>query len=380
LSPLQFLPEVRSSPRPPRKRRGRFVMLLVLLAAAGGAVYMLVLRESDPATDDAATDLSTATRGEVVDEGAALPDLTFDRPQLTSATWTETMTDLVLDDAGAAQIASTEINVSMDYSLSMMRMDLAGSGPGNERNATVVITPEHSYSPGDAFGAPWTRSPRTSQPSATSMDSPDYLDVYQDRVTETMRANATNVTTTTSVVGGVSMTAFTFDIDLADLPGMDTIDVPSIVNPDLFKGHMEITIDDTGLVRHWHFALDEALMREALAAGSESTPLTFGGDVTSVNQPVDIQLPTDFIDEPASSEPIVDVPKAAPAPNDACLADQRTLEVATQAWYMDHGSSIAPTETQLVTDGFLRAEFTTYDLVDGTIIAVAGGPCVELDN
>lgn len=336
---------------------------------------MLVLRESDPATD-ASPDPSAATRGSVVDGGGALPDLVFDRPQLTSAVWTETMSDLVLDDAGMVQVEATEINVSMDYSQSIMRMDLAGSGPGNERNATVVITPEHSYSPGDAFGAPWTRRPRSSQPSESSMDNPDYLDLYQDKVTEAMRTNATNVTTTTSVVDGVSMTAFTFDVDLVDLPGMEQIEVPTLVNADLFVGHMEITIDDTGLVRHWHFALDEALMREAVAAGAPTTPLTFGGDVTSVNQPVDIQLPTEFIDEPASSEPIVDVPKAAPAPNDSCLSDQRTLEVATQAWYVDHGSSIAPTETQLVTDGFLRAEFATYDLVDGTIIAVAGGPCV----
>ena len=339
-------------------------------------MYMLVLRESDPATDDASPDPSAATRGSVVDEGGALPDLVFDRPQLTSATWTETMSDLVLDDAGLVQIEATEINVSMDYSQSLMRMDVTGSGPGNERNGTLVMTPEHTYTPGDAFGAPWTRSPRASQPSASSMDAPDYLDVYQDQVTEAMRANATNVTTTTSVVDGVTLTAFTFDVDLVDLPGMEQVDVPSIVNPALFMGHMEITIDDTGLVRHWLFALDEALMREAAAAGAESTPLTFGADITTVNQPVDIQIPTEFVDEPVSDEPLVDVPAAAPAPNDACLSDQRTLEVATQAWYADHGSSIPPTETQLVTDGYLRSEFTTYDLVDGTIIAVAGGPCV----
>ena len=168
------------------------------------------------------------------------------------------------------------------------------------------------------------------------------------------------------------MTAFTFDIDLADLPGMEQIEVPSIVNDDLFMGHMELTIDDTGLVRHWQFALDETLMRQVISAGAQTVPLAFGGDITSVDQPVAIELPTDFVDEPGAS---IDVPVGGPAPDDVCQVEQKTLQVATQAWLAATGSTIAPTEAQLVTDGYLRQEIPGYDIVDGAIVAAAGGRC-----
>ena len=208
------------------------------------------------------------------------------------------------------------------------------------------------------------------------MDHRDYLDIYQDLVTERVRAGATNLTTSTAVVQGMSLTTFEFDIDVRDLGEDEHPPLPSLVNQAAFVGHMAFTIDERGLVRRRSFSLDEVLMREAASTGASSVLLSFATQITSVDQPVEVAMPTDFVDQPG---PLVDTPIAdqgGPAPSEACLADQRTLAVATQVWIADHGAATAPTEAQLVTDEYLRAESDTYDLVDGVIVAVAGGPCV----
>jgi hypothetical protein len=69
------------------------------------------------------------------------------------------------------------------------------------------------------------------------------------------------------------------------------------------------------------------------------------------------------------------VPVGGPAPDDVCQVEQKTLQVATQAWLAATGSTIAPTEAQLVTEGYLRREIPGYDIVDGAIVAAAGGRC-----
>ncbi|MBI5090708.1 MAG: prepilin-type N-terminal cleavage/methylation domain-containing protein [Actinobacteria bacterium] len=60
----------------------------------------------------------------------------------------------------------------------------------------------------------------------------------------------------------------------------------------------------------------------------------------------------------------------------ACAADQKTLEVAVESWYAQHGTSTDPTEAGLVTDGFLRSESSTYNVgAGGTVTPVTGGDC-----
>ena len=56
----------------------------------------------------------------------------------------------------------------------------------------------------------------------------------------------------------------------------------------------------------------------------------------------------------------------------ACAADQKTLEVAVEAWYALKGA-VDPTETDLVTGGLIRAASTTFDVgAGGTVTATAG--------
>ena len=66
----------------------------------------------------------------------------------------------------------------------------------------------------------------------------------------------------------------------------------------------------------------------------------------------------------------------------ACAADQKTLEVAVEAFIAQNGSlgsgTKAVTEGNLVTAGLLVAQSTSYDVGAGTAFAVtatAGGKC-----
>jgi prepilin-type N-terminal cleavage/methylation domain-containing protein len=52
----------------------------------------------------------------------------------------------------------------------------------------------------------------------------------------------------------------------------------------------------------------------------------------------------------------------------ACAADQKTLEVAVEAFFAQNGTDIALTEAALV-PGFIRSESTTFDVeADGDVV------------
>lgn len=62
------------------------------------------------------------------------------------------------------------------------------------------------------------------------------------------------------------------------------------------------------------------------------------------------------------------------ANGDECPTDLRTFEVAIEAYSAQYGRS-PDLEADLVEAGLLRAEFDTYDFVDGKIARVNGVPC-----
>jgi general secretion pathway protein G len=60
----------------------------------------------------------------------------------------------------------------------------------------------------------------------------------------------------------------------------------------------------------------------------------------------------------------------------ACAADLKTVEVAVEAWYAQNGTTSDPTEADLVSGGFMRAESDLHDVgAGGTVTPTAGGDC-----
>ena len=61
----------------------------------------------------------------------------------------------------------------------------------------------------------------------------------------------------------------------------------------------------------------------------------------------------------------------------ACAADQKTLQVAVEAYYAQKGNTLgaAATETELVAAGLLAAASGNYDVSNGVVSATSGGKC-----
>jgi len=62
-----------------------------------------------------------------------------------------------------------------------------------------------------------------------------------------------------------------------------------------------------------------------------------------------------------------------------CRADNKTLEVAQEAYNYQYGPDTTPTEQDLVDGGLLREVSHLLDIVDGAIVAVPGRPCDGVD-
>lgn len=82
--------------------------------------------------------------------------------------------------------------------------------------------------------------------------------------------------------------------------------------------------------------------------------------------------------QPAVGSPCV-IPESDRDPVDACEADGKTLQVAIEAYHAQYGADADPTEADLVTAEMLRMESDRFDIVDGTVVAIAGGPCEGME-
>lgn len=64
----------------------------------------------------------------------------------------------------------------------------------------------------------------------------------------------------------------------------------------------------------------------------------------------------------------------------ACAADQKVLEIALETYYANGGAPGTATVQALVSAGLLRAESTTFTIVNGSdVVPIAGGGCDTAD-
>ena len=271
------------------------VLLVLLVLVTGTAGYVFAVRGHDEATSTS----SPLSAIDVATGRATLPDLRFDRPRLTSATWTETETYLHLDETGAMHTENQVIVGVADYSSSITRLDVTDSrSPGIN---TIIYTPTHSYARSTNLGWDWSRFTRKPARSG-AIDQPDYLPMYQDVVTSSTREDATDIEMSTEIVDGLTLTTYSFTVDTVELAERVEGTVPG-ESVDVLVGTMEVTVDEFGQVRRWHIELAEGLARVVLPSiGRESMWLSTTVEVSSLNEPVDITPPTEFVDQ-------TDVPK-----------------------------------------------------------------------
>lgn len=339
-------------------------LVLLVLAGGGFAAVRLIAANSEGDNSTAAVGAEPAGSDAT---SPTLPSTEFARPTVLSAEWEFPFKRLGIDPTQGLVAQAGKTAFVADFSRRIARLDISVEGTVLR---TLIGTDGYGFEPSATFGGPWTR---TAHPGADD-DRPIWdsttLAMYQDLVTAEVRAKAQHVTTASALAEGQMMTTYTFNVDVRTLlPKID--DQFRVVGDDsaLFSAVVEVTIDEAGLVRHWHYTLDDTLWREALVAAGEGVIATEGGTIIiSLNQPVDVSLPTDYVDGPPaeSTDPV-------PAANE-CSSAERTLETAVQAWKLDNPNAGDPTEAQLV-GAYLRIEIETYDIREGAIVPTEGGPC-----
>jgi hypothetical protein len=258
-----------------------------------GCAAAILLGCSDTGGSTSTDSIESMTESRTVSD--TLPDLRFERPDIASASWTETETYLTVDETGAVETVSQESSFTADYASSTVRVEIRDSTkPGV---VTVIYTPSHVYARTTADEKPWTRFSRTRiKPGA--MERPDYLGTYQDMITSSMRADATEVVTSTAEVDGVILTTYAFTVGTLELPERGQEMLRAETSIDVIVSSMELTIDETGIVRRWRMDLDEGLARLMMRSRDEdSIRLSSSAEIISLNEPVTVSLPTVFVDE-----------------------------------------------------------------------------------
>ena len=297
------------------------LVMLLIFGGLGTAAYLGYQHtQKESAKDDVADGAvpsvpldGTATSTTVVGAPAgagiptplvALPEINLPRPTYRVAKFLETI-GVVAKRDGVTEEYSTVLDVEVDYATAVSRVLFETTGD-RAFSGESVYTADSIYTPGEAFGAPWTRQSRS--PSPTAVDTQGHLLLYSEYVTPDVRAAATNVTSTSETVHDVAVTTFRFDVDwtkLEQFGGDAATDVSEILNPSITTAHLTISVDAQGFVRVFDYVVDAAASRQVIDVRSEDGSLDthlrvevlYTSDVQSTIVP-----PVNFVEAPLESD------------------------------------------------------------------------------
>jgi hypothetical protein len=267
-----------------RKRGKKLLIVLVLLGAAGGAGYYF--RNSQPIQKVLGHERAAAT----------LPDVPYVRPNIASAEYTVTLSAV---QNGVPNNVTTKVEA--DYAGGVNRSTIDSQVGGAFATAQEIRTSEFVFHPGVEFGTTWTRQPRVLE-SPSPFDAAEFIPMISDIVDQPLRDATEPTSSNSKTVDGSTITSLTYVLDRADVPEI----APAIFAriPWLFEVPnattltVEVSYDESGLVRHLLFSVDPPQP----GTGSDATWATdYSMDVTSLNAPVVIAVPTDVVDVPVGT-------------------------------------------------------------------------------
>jgi hypothetical protein len=279
--------EQRPSLQPNRKKKKRskkLLVLVVLFCVIGGAGF--TVRDS-AAMHKLLGDQSTVT---------ALPDVPFVRPIVNSVEYSVTLSSV---QNGVPNNVTTK--VQEDFLLGVGQSTIESQTGATSTTTTELRTVEFIYRPGDAFGAVWSRQPRVPE-SPSPYDLPTFIPMIDDIIDPPLRDAMEPTSGETTVVDDIKLMSRTYVIDRAEVPYIAPaifarvpwlFDVPNATNLTV-----EVSYDETGLVRHLFIGVDPPQP----GTGIDATWVTsYSLDVTALNAPVVISVPIEAVDVPAGT-------------------------------------------------------------------------------
>jgi hypothetical protein len=281
-----FLQPTKAEQRPAKRSKGRakkFMSLLVLFGLAGGVAYYF-------------RNAPVVQRLLGHDQVAALPDVPFLRPGITSAEYTVTLSAV---QNGMPNNVTTK--VMEDFNGGLGQSTVENQIGGAFTTAQEIRTRESLFRPGVAFGATWTRQPRVAE-TTSPYDVAEYIPMVDNIVDQTLRTAVKPNTSKSKKVHGSTMTTLTYVLDRARVPEIAPAifaRVPWLFDvPNATTLTVSVTYDETGLVRHLFLGVDPPQP----GTGVDATWITsYTLDVTSLNAPVSISVPLDVVDVPAGT-------------------------------------------------------------------------------
>jgi hypothetical protein len=227
---------------------------------------------------------------------APLPKEPFVRPTITSA---EYMITLSAVQNGIPNNVTTKVR--NDYLTGTGESTIESQVGGAFTSAQEIRTHDFIFRPGVAFGTTWTRQPRAPETPAT-YDAPEFIPMVNDIVDQPLRDGAKPTSSKSERVGGVTISSLTYVINRARVPEIAPAifaRVPWLFDvPNATTLTVEVSYDETGLVRHLNFRVDPPQP----GTGSDATWVTsYTMDVTSLNSPVAIEVPVDAVDVPVGT-------------------------------------------------------------------------------
>ena len=278
-------PAKETRPAKRKKKRGKKLLTtMILLGMIGGAGYYF--RNAAPVQELLGRDQAAAP----------LPAVPFVRPSVTSAEYSVTLSAV---QNGMPNNVTTK--VLEDFSGGIGQSTVENQIGGAFTTTQEFRTRESILRPGQAFGAAWTRQPRL--PEAPSpYDTADFIPMINDIVDQPLRDAMEPKSSRMSEADAMLITTLTYVIDRAKVPEIAPAifaKVPWLFDvPNATTLTVEVSYDESGLVRHLFFGVDPPQP----GTGIDATWVTsYTMDVTSVNAALAIPVPTEAIDVPAGT-------------------------------------------------------------------------------
>lgn len=275
--------EVRPAPQRKKKRGKRLLTMVLLLAIAGGTGFYF--RNSGP-----------IQRLLGHDEIAPLPDVPFARPNIASAEYTVTLSAV---QNGIPN--NVTIKVREDFVNAFGESTIDTQVGGTFTTTQEIRTRESLIRPGLAFGKEWSRQPRVLE-TPSPYDAATFIPMIDDIVDQPLRHAARPTSSKLSEVDGIKITSLIYVLDRAKVPEIAPAifaRVPWLFDvPNASTLTVEVSYDETGLVRHLYFGVN----RPQPGTGVDATWVTsYSLDVASVDIPLVINVPIDAVDVPAGT-------------------------------------------------------------------------------
>jgi len=281
---LQPKVEARPVKQKKKKRGKKFLSMIFLLALLGGTAY--VVRDTGPVQKLLGHDPAAAP----------LPATPFVRPNVTSAEYTVTLSAV---ENGVPKNTTTKVQEDFANGLGESTVD---SQVGGAFTSTQEIrTPDSIFRPGQAYGKEWSRQPRVAE-TPSPFDVAEFIPMVSDIIDQPLRDAMKPTTSKAVTTNGETISTLTYVIDRAKVPEIAPAifaRVPWLFDvPNATTFTVEVSYDDSGLVRHLFFGVDPPQP----GTGSGATWVTsYLLDVAAINAPVTVVVPLDVVDVPAGT-------------------------------------------------------------------------------